>query len=33
MVKVINGMKLTNHQIEKQVKFQEKWFKHEIIRG
>lgn len=32
LVVVPKGVDLTNEEIEKQIKFQEKWFKHEILR-
>lgn len=31
LVVVPNGTKISNDEIEKQTKFQEQWFKHEII--
>jgi inorganic pyrophosphatase len=33
LVIVPEGTKLTNKEIEKKTDFQEKWFKHEIIRN
>lgn len=33
LVAVRQGLSLSNKEIEKQIKFQEKWFKHEIIKS
>ena len=32
LVVVPDGLKITNQFIEQKTKFQEQWFKHEIIR-